>query len=173
MRCQGHKMLYLYCTVTSSQIKRTTCGVYWENHCLPAMCAVMVVYGITAIYQGPVVWYKLFHIIHCNASHMHIYRLLNCMLKLNHLANKYRIAVTLASIIVGEMALHWYWRSLNLAIWKLTVIGVHALSSIGEFFVWWSIPKSPNRQIKNLAKASRYTVNYSWLYSASPSSMYM
>ena len=30
----------------------------------------------------------------------------------------------------------------------LTAIGVHALSSIGEFLIWQSIPNSPNRQIK-------------------------
>ena len=41
----------------------------------------------------------------------------------------------------------------------LTAIGVHALSSVGEFLIWRSIPNSPNHQIKNLAKVSRYTVN--------------
>ena len=40
----------------------------------------------------------------------------------------------------------------------LTAIGVHVFSSIGEFLIWRSIPNSPNRQIKNLAKVFRYTV---------------
>ena len=35
---------------------------------------------------------------------------------------------------------------------------MHELSSFGEFLIWQSIPNLPNRQIKNLAKVSRYTV---------------
>ena len=34
------------------------------------------------------------------------------------------------------MALHWHWWSLYLAIWMLTAIGMHALSSIGEFLIY-------------------------------------
>ena len=42
----------------------------------------------------------------------------------------------------------------------LTVIGVHVLSSIGEFLIWRSIPNLSNRQIKTSPKfpAIRYTV---------------
>ena len=40
------------------------------------------------------------------------------------------------SIKFGEMALHWYWRTLNLVIWSLITIGMRALSSIiGEFLI--------------------------------------
>ena len=37
-------------------------------------------------------------------------------------------------------------------------IGARALSSIGEFLIWRSMPNLPNHQIKNLTKVSRYTV---------------
>ena len=42
---------------------------------------------------------------------------------------EYRLADnSLVSIKFGKMALHWYWQSLNLAIWMLTAIGAHGLS---------------------------------------------
>ena len=37
-------------------------------------------------------------------------------------------------------------------------MGVHVLSSTGEFLIWQSIPNLQNRQIKNLTKVSSYTV---------------
>ena len=42
----------------------------------------------------------------------------------------------------------------------LTTIGVCVL--FGKFLIWQSIPNSPitSRQIKNLAKVSRYTTSY-------------
>ena len=40
----------------------------------------------------------------------------------------------------------------------LTALVVQAFSSIGEFLILRSILNSPNRQTKNLAKVSRYTV---------------
>ena len=65
---------------------------------------------------------------------------------------------SLASIKFGELALSRYWRDLNLAIWILSTIGARAIIYIGKFLIWQPLPNSPNRQIKNLAKVSRYMV---------------
>ena len=64
----------------------------------------------------------------------------------------------LASIKFGELALSRYWWNLNLVIWILGAIGMHAIVYIGEFLIWWPLLNSLNHQIKNLTKVSRYTV---------------
>ena len=63
---------------------------------------------------------------------------------------------SLASIKFGKLALSKYWGDLNLAIWILSTIGAREMIYIGEFLIWQPLPNSPNRQIKNLAKVSRY-----------------
>ena len=68
----------------------------------------------------------------------------------------YRIAGKFGKF--GELALSSYWRNLNLAILNPITIGARAIIHICEFLVWRSLPNSPNRQIKNLAKVSYYTV---------------
>ena len=43
---------------------------------------------------------------------------------------------SLVSIKFGELVLRRYWRNLNLAIWILSAIGVHAKIYVGEFLIW-------------------------------------
>ena len=57
------------------------------------------------------------------------------------------IFLNIWSIKFGEIALHWYWQSLNLAISMLTAIGAHVLSSFGDL---------PNLPITKLKTSPRF-----------------
>ena len=97
-------------------------------------------------------------IIACNGTnYKHMYNVMDPGVISYHTVQQ----ESLASIKFGKLALRRYWQNLNLVIWILSVIGTHAIIYIGKFLIWRPLPNSPNRQIKNLAKVSRYTVLHS------------